>query len=192
MGIWVSRSSVVAPDDDTYRVCVLRSQRIPLHGDDSWTWPAFLSKAAKGSAKAFDVVSEAESAFMVAVARDARAIDWDLTRVLPLYAKQVGTAPTVQRLLDVAAEHAWVGERLQADGSRVRTHRGLWGAAPVSPSLLLLAAAHRCVERWSAEEIASVHEQDPLAFDAAHVVSAMLLMSYTWPEPASYADRLDT
>ena len=99
--------------------------------------------AAKGSAKAFDVVSEAESAFMVAVARDARAIDWDLTRVLPLYAKQIGSAPTVQRLLDVAAEHAWVGERLQADGSRVRTHRGLWGAAPASRAALLLGNGPR-------------------------------------------------
>ncbi|GAB5543996.1 MAG: hypothetical protein SangKO_037560 [Sandaracinaceae bacterium] len=171
-------------------MCVLRSQRIPLQGDDSWTWAAFLSKAGKGSAKAFDVVSEAESAFMVPVARDVRAVDWAPARVLPLYAKQIGSAPIVQRLLDVAAEQAWVAERLEADGARARTYRCLWGSPPVRPSLLLLAAAHRCVERWSAQEIASIHEQDPLAFDAAHIVSAMLLMSYAWPE--SYADRLDT
>ena len=163
------------------------SQYIPFYGDRARSWPEFLIKAAKGSAKAFDIVLYAELAFMVDVARDGRAIDWDQSRLPPLYARQIGEPPTVKRLLDAAAENAWVTDHLPA-GSRpnVQSYGVSWGEAPVNQSKLLIAAAHRCAENWSAKEITSVREQSATTYDAAHLVSAMLLMSYSWPEPPSY------
>lgn len=163
---------------------MLVSASIPVHGDDPKPWPFFLRKAAKGSAKALDVLGYAEMSYAIDVARDPRAIEWPRARVLALYADAIGRPPTVQRLLDVAAQRGWVAERTELGERPSRLELPVrWGGPPVEELRLVRVAAHRCVTRWSGEEIESAVQEDFAAYDAAHVVSAMLLMSYTWPEP---------
>ncbi len=97
-----------------------------------------------------------------------------------------------QRVRALRKRQAWTQRELaERAGVGVATVARLERSGQAQLSTLLRAAAHRCVSRWGAEEITSAREQDTLAYDAVHLVSAMLMMSYVWPEPVSYEAGLD-
>lgn len=167
---------------------MLPDARIPFYGDDPWSWPRFLYKASTGSAKAFDVVTHAEMTFMIDVTGSPRAVEEvPLHTLAEIYDRAIGAPKLPAVVLDHALERGWFSHRVEAgDEPRLDEFVGLWGRTAASESRLLRAAAHRAAKRWSGQEIASVGDGNGLRADAAHLVSAMLIMSLTWPEPPTY------
>lgn len=172
---------------------MLPDARTPFYGDDPWSWPRSLYKASTGSAKAFDAVVYAEKTFMIDVTGNPNAPEELGVNTLPrIYDAVLGTAMPPQRILDHAFERRWFPHRLLA-GERpaLEGFVDLWGRRAASEARLLVAAAHRASERWTGAEIVSVWDESSLDADATHLVSAMLLMSLTWPEPPSFDAGLE-
>jgi hypothetical protein len=171
---------------------MLRSNAIPQYNETPATWCRFLEKAAKGSIKAAETLWRAQLAYMVDLTNDPDSPDTLLLDDYDtIFRKSFPPSPpkaTVTELVQLGVELEWFPHSfVVSDTPRQERsyYCNLWGRLPVDWEDLVNDALLGCLSPWSADNSSNYMSPHSVDYDAREVVSGMLFLALTWPEPES-------
>lgn len=152
-------------------------------------WYRFLSKAATGSAKATDILSYADMAYMVSLTGNQTAPETlDLKKYEELFKSKFPDSPpskSVDSLIGLGSKNNWYPHRFVGKQQYLRDlayYQDLWGKKRnVDWEILINDAFMLCIDKWSAKHCLDCLEESSLDYNSLNVVSAMLYLSLTWP-----------
>jgi hypothetical protein len=170
---------------------LLTVKHIPLYENEPENWDRFLDKSAQGSAKATEILSSADMAYMVALTGNPQApatlplTDYKTTlQQYFLTLEQPASAADLAQAIDTAN---WFTIKLPGHLATAKNHdsySALWAKKRTAAQQdLLNDAVHHCHASWSAEWLLQViDEESSLNYNSVNVVAAMLLLAITWKE----------
>ena len=152
-------------------------------------WFSFLSKAAKGSAKATDILPYADMAYMVSLTGDQKAPETlDIKKYEDLFISKFPDSPpstSVDSLIELGSQNDWYPHRFTGKQQYLKEqayYQDLWRKKRnVNWTLLINDAFMHCIDKWSAKDCLNCLEESSLDYNSLNVVSAMLYLSLTWP-----------
>ena len=168
---------------------MLTTISIPQYEEKDESWTRFLYKAGRGSAKATDILSNADMSYMVTLTNDSESPSTlDLKKYHLLFRNVFpNECPfTTQEIIDFGVDSGWFphGFVVTGDYRKENTvYENLWESnVELNWTVLINDAAQHCVENWSADDALKLCNISNLDFNAKLVVSAMLYLSLTWPD----------
>lgn len=168
---------------------MLKGSQIPQNDDRPEHWPRFLEKASKGSIKAYDMLTHADMAYMVALTGDTNSPNTLLLAEYGMLVEQFIASQdrpmTPSDLLTTAVDAGWFkfNQHLRSSSFNSKAQYGsLWSRKHrVTEGELIHDALHHCCAQWSRTWLREVvDEENELTYNSLDVVAAMLMLAATW------------
>jgi|GEM_PF-3728110 hypothetical protein len=164
-------------------------RHIPQYDDRPESWDRFLDKAAKGSAYAFDMLTQADLAYMASLTGDPTAPQsqdlGDYARLLQTHFTEFTKPATPDDLSREIQSAQWLSVKPRLPLSPQRPHEkynALWADGRTVPLVdLVNDSIIHCHTSWSAKWLLNViNNEDSMNYNSVNVVAAMLMLAVTW------------
>lgn len=167
---------------------MLTSAWIPQYDDEHVAWSRFLQKAARGSCKAFDILLQADLAYMAQLVGDPRAPETihlpDYQKIFCAHFPAVPPVKTIDSMIELACQQKWIPHRSSGathPHNSPHVYQSLWKrATKVDPMVLLHDSMVECLERWSPQHCLACIDDCSLDYDSRNVVTGLLYLALTW------------